>query len=209
MSATEKMKTGTRERGITFCAPMVRAILDGRKTQTRRVMKPQPTDWTTTAQGALWPSVERRGLVALRPCRYGMPGDRLYVKERWCEDYTGETIHYQADGGESPGPAGFWRSSRFMPKWAARIWLEVTGVRAERLQDITDDDAMAEGVIRCDEGPLAPLFFPTDTECNDGTNLGYDNPRTAFAALWDSLHAKDFPWAANPFVSAISFRMVK
>lgn len=125
-----------KERPILFSGPMVRAILDGRKTQTRRVVKPRQgmlDDWT--------------GL----PCPYGKPGDRLWVRETcYFEQPHGEVI-YRADPGSEkaldPEFTGLrWRPSIHMPRWASRITLEIVNVRVERLQDIRVDDARAEGV---------------------------------------------------------------
>jgi len=144
---------------------------------------------------------------------YGQIGDRLWVREAWCEDFTGETLYYKADGGESPGPKGFWRPSIFMPRWASRITLEITGIRAERLQEISHEDAKAEGII--------PM-----TCCLPGAAHYF----TPFKKLWDSLNAKRgyvgvkvqllryapgllFPlnlyglrWATNPWVWVIEFK---
>jgi hypothetical protein len=110
----------SKERPILFSAPMVRAILDGTKTQTRRIMK--------TAE-----------------CKYGKSGDRLWVRETWQEvswPPTGPRFVYKADGDASPDR---WRPSIHMPRWASRITLEVESVRVERLQECSEADAKAEG----------------------------------------------------------------
>lgn len=171
--------TEVRERGIIMHGRSVRGILDGRKTQTRRIVKPQPV-WT----GARWTWPKNRATSASRPwysymdtldhCPYGVPGDRLYVREEWqmysrggitdgVRDWYGYEIEFRADGArkdlEHNGPyhsdpyvstfdsgRGRWRPSIHMPKWAHRIMLEITGVRVERVQEIGEDDVFSEGV---------------------------------------------------------------
>lgn len=140
------------ERGILFSGEMVRAILDGRKTQTRRVAK-------LTASGRIREPGSQRNWHTDDPqcvngCPYGMPGDRLWVRETWASD--GAQVWYKAD--TDPGPAnevceypngayfeGKWKPSIHMPSWASRILLEITDVRVERLHDISEEDARAEG----------------------------------------------------------------
>jgi hypothetical protein len=209
---------------------MVRAILDGRKTMTRRIVR--------GASGAFWdhagwyPMVTASGIVwrthdgALESsmpvrCPYGQPGDRLWVREsfnigkplRDCEGITDDEllwkgplpskdprgqhffddwcVGYAADGGETP-----WRPSIHMPRWASRITLEVTGVRVERLQDISEDDAEAEG-------GLAGYRTPPNPE--RGPSGGIMQVRR-FATLWDTINADRAPWASNPWVWVVSFR---
>ena len=184
------------ERPILFSGPMVRAILDGRKTQTRRVfIPPPPFDWTDDisvelAAGSITP-------------RHAV-GDRLWVRETWGtwgsfdhmrpSQLTGrEGIAYAADQPGDPAEhiCGRVRPSIHMPKWAARIWLEVTGVRVERVQDISEADAVAEGV-----------------QCSSEDIL-YPNELAAFRPLWDSLNAKrGYGWDANPWVAVIEFRRI-
>ena len=156
------------ERPILFSAPMVRAILDGKKTQTRRVVRaaPENADSVERQQNPYTgrqffrfgiPGAMTAGFV----CPYGQPGDRLWVRETWAHDaLTLEQCRAAHEdmmgGGVSYGPyyratevapdTLHWRSPRFMPRWASRLALEVTNVRVERLQDISDDDAREEGV---------------------------------------------------------------
>lgn len=175
-----------RERPILFSAPMVLAILAGRKTVTRRLSS-----------------------------RYQV-GDLLYVRETWWHyrsqhlelaGFEGATVT-NLDGrgsiNESPwfSPAEYdiWqkRPSIHMPKWAARIWLEVTAVRKERLQDITEEDARAEGVE-------ADPYYMADGTIDDAMSI---SARANFAGLWDQLHGEG-AWASNPEVSVIEFRRVK
>jgi len=181
---------------------MVRAILDGRKTQTRRVVKPDlqraddiephasyAGEWTP------WIDGERRSTIE---CPYGVPGDRLYVKEAWrtCAAYdsfapsqidSGAAVKWLSDDDKrlnGPEEWGRYRHARFMPRWASRITLEITDVRVERLQEIGEEDAIAEGVAFT---PWAE--FP---------------PIEAFKMLWNAI--THHPWNANPWVWAISFR---
>lgn len=201
-----------KERPIIFSGPMVRAILDGRKTQTRRVVKPQPTYATWTE---IYSHVGHAGGVPER-CPHGVPGDRLWVREAFrltrsqdhkppSQDWWKSSAWYEADRIEEPsgcgGGMGKLRPSIYMPKWASRVMLEVVDVRVERLQEITEKDAESEGVTP----------FPHDPEGDcwtDGKN------RTAFEYLWGEIHG--YPgakkngrdWESNPWVWVISFREI-
>jgi len=214
-----------RELPIIFSAPMVRAILDNRKSQTRRVVKPQPASYSLS-NGQWYPPdggkrcfhyANNHHLRISLPkdfSPYGQPGDLLWVREsiRAVELDAGlDCIEYQADKKtvaipNTPEAADQWWSlyhhrgkegavvpSIFMPKWATRIWLEVTNIRVERLQEISEEDAKAEG---------APLG-----ECTD------DPPCYAqgFIDLWNSINGKKpgCSWEDNPWVWAIEFRRVK
>lgn len=170
------MKGYSKERPIPFNDAMVRAILERRKTMTRRVVKPQPEgedlricqqayDWTYSMEGGIW------GLTAgdqhceklSFKCPYGKPGDRLWVKETWAKvpetaywhDQTiPHKVHREEDGygwwavyrASWERCAPSWKSPRFMPRWASRILLEIVSIRVERLQDISEEDAEKEGV---------------------------------------------------------------
>ena len=193
-----------KEHPILFSGEMVRAILDGRKTMTRRVIKPQPVSIPEAKVAhANW-------IMQNRTCPYGQPGDRLWVRETWkptrasCAiatgiDGPGTYVRYRADDSRRTVAHSMkcrgadrepWHPSIFMPRWASRITLEITEVRVERVQDITEEDAKAE----------APPF-PFDY-----TPASY---RSLFRALWDSLNAKrGYGWAANPWVWVISFKRV-
>lgn len=202
-----------KERPILFNDEMVRAILDGRKTQTRRSMKPQPEK-----RGAFWewggagwsldhgvvPVVQGHSMSAR--CPYGQPGDRLWVREAHafvptsayahsegvqqtinphCRNQDTAAIYRQ---GWERSTGGFrWRPSIHMPRWASRLLLEVTAVRVERLQDITEADAIAEG-------------GPVDSPC--GLATGW------FADLWDKINGDD-AWGANPWVWVVEFQRVE
>lgn len=182
-------------KGILFNTEMVRAILDGRKTCTRRIVKPQIT--------------AHYGAQCIKPPY--QPGDILYVRETWCGWYLPLVgMHYcyratEPDGNKRPTSPEYdcdvekisWCPSIHMPKEAARIWLKVTDVRVERLQNITDDGAKAEGA-----------------NWKNGKNVGWEEKmrRTAierFAKIWDSTIKKSdldrYGWNANPWVWVIEF----
>ena len=136
-----------KERGMIFNTEMVKAILEGRKTQTRRPVKPQPSgefcryDLYIKGQ-ALWSSGD------VRHSPFGIPGDRIYVRETWCKMKTASRpednrIHYLASAGKNNF---LWRPSIHMPREAARLFLEITDVRVERVRDISEEDAIAEGM---------------------------------------------------------------
>lgn len=183
------------DRPIIFSAPMVRALLDGRKTQTRRVLKPQPP------AGLLPEGIAIAGEAQPTGCGYRL-GDRLWVREAFRGDkgydayppqeWSRWPVHYEADGNrdtrEGMGADGRLRPSIHMPRWASRITLTVTDVRVQRLQDISEADAVAEGA------DVAQLrMYP---------ELG--NARHWFRALWNDLHGAD-AWERNPWVVALTF----
>jgi hypothetical protein len=224
----------TKERPILFSSPMVRSILEGRKTQTRRVVKNVP-DWIDqfgytcfTPKGSIsgrgyWkgvPGDDEGPAEKFFPCPYGVPGDRLWVREThlldppqddtW--DYTSYTdgeienvakipdrfrnpshVLYSADPRFDGRRGDYrWRPSIHMPRWASRITLEVTGVRVERLQEIRDADCEAEGVLPASEGDAA------DWRVNES---GW---RRTYRQLWDSIHGAG-AWDASPWVWVIEF----
>jgi hypothetical protein len=213
-----------REHPILFSGPMVRALLLGTKTQTRRVVR-LPSDrgaWEASTLGGpgvrhsdgtpaaeftcLWNTTTGKALA----CPYGAPGDRLWVREAW--SYFGgaeylyqqdrESVVYRTDGEEQNGRGWTWRPSIHMPRWASRITLEVTEVRVQRLQDISEEDAQAEGAPR-DHEPCDHIR----RSCEDIGCLG-PTYRASFCELWDSINGDRTPWKSNPWVWAISFRMV-
>lgn len=207
-----------KERGILFSAPMVRAVLAGTKTQTRRAMSLQPSEDTTVHVERFHQTViDRRGEEQPGPeifgawwhdgesglrCPYGQPGDRLWVREAWrtvagADDIPPRNLmnvesftHYEADAAK-PLHVGKLRPSMFMPRWASRITLEITDVRVDRLQDISDEDLAAEGIQELIDAGVD----------HDGT------PRDTYRTLWDALNGCG-SWAANPWVWAVSFRRV-
>ena len=187
-----------KERPILFSAPMVRALLDGTKTQTRRVVKPTP-EWIGQS-GVL----SYRGRVGLPHalCPYGQLGDRLWVRETWARDDEDGGLCYRADigkGGDADDwernrldgvPRFRWRPSIHMPRAASRITLEITGVRVERLQNISEADAVAEGVRNS-------LHMPGGRFANEN-----------FAHLWWAING-DGSWEANPWVWAVEFKRLE
>lgn len=191
-----------KERPILFTGPMVRAILEGRKTVTRRVVSPQPDFLGSMVDPNTPFKTLDAGLHARITCPYGEPGDRLWVREAWAADAQvdaiapsdlsqGEPIWYPADlsvrqTGCSMISKGRVRPSIHMPRWACRILLEITAVRVERLQDISDPGALAEGV--------------SHSEMHSGDSLV-----DVFARLWESTGGD---WAANPWVWVVEFKRV-
>lgn len=200
---------------IIFSAPMVQAILAGKKIQTRRVIKPQPDidqdGWVSISR----PSIMFPSLGAFLKQRSPYhPGDILWVRETWqetdvCHAGGGYDLHtkfvYRADFQPEEGvrTPEKWRSPIYMPKEAARIFLRVTGVGAERLQEISCDDAIAEGTIEwiCEEHKSGTYID------NAMRGAACAKPERAFALLWDSLNAKrGYGWDKNPWVWVIEFR---
>lgn len=187
-----------RERPILFSGPMVRAILDGRKTQTRRVItkiNPAYLDAHCGERAGVNERRVNRAALASMDCPFGVVGDRLWVREAWCEVRSG--LRYRADFPEGePNPLRF-KPSIHMPRSASRLTLEVESVRVERVQDIGEVDATFEGVAPV-ENPA-----PTDPDGWDATDY-----RAGFARLWDSLNkSRGYGWDANPWVWAISFKI--
>jgi hypothetical protein len=191
-----------KERPVIFSGEMIKAILDGRKTMTRRVVKPQPESYGEKDYGSLvnysWDGYVitnkfvSEKMVEFSP--YGQPNDRLWVKENFYRDE--DTIIYAVDHDKS---APYLRqmkhlSSRFMPKSASRITLEIIDIRVEKLQEINEEDAKKEG---------APL---------GGYNDQYGDERNyveGFENLWNSINGKKYPWAINPWVWVVEFRRIK
>jgi len=193
-----------KERPILFSTPMVRAILEGRKTQTRRVFSPKLMDWLPSF--FTWSALTAPGSSF---CPYGKPGDRLWVREAFTdapapEEFGGSVYIYRADFADYTGEPRTlfkWTPSIFMPRSACRIVLEITDVRAERLQDISREDALSEGV-----------FYDEymDGYCTDHKGRGFhgSNPCISFCQLWCGIHSPE-SWDANPWVWAITFKTVQ
>lgn len=207
-----------KERPILFSAPMVRSLLDGSKTQTRRVLRDQePVDLGAFTNGSHWSRrpVHSQGelighrLVAVT-CPYGIPGDRLYVREAFIHepaDYCWEAsvsvpsrpAHtvYRADvQGDSTG-AG-WKPSIHMPRNLSRITLEVTDVRVERLQDISESDALAEGIAHLPNG--SGFGLP------DGSHFHAADPRISYFSLWEAINGRESV-EANPWLWCVAFKV--
>lgn len=220
-----------KERPILFTAPMVRALLDGRKTQTRRIIKPQPAYPFRSASGA-WVDMGRRDdadhkLSEIR-CPYGwpplgdQPGDQLWVRETWCPPHNNAYLNnhkhlcwYRADNESRPyqKPEHFsWRPSIHMPRWASRITLEITDVRVERLQDISKQDVLAEGIRPFYSGSESPCSYGINEEgCGFGEPGSWNFPETpalAYRKLWEFINGPK-SWHANPWVWVIEIKRVK
>lgn len=197
-----------KEIGMLFSGPMVRAILDRRKTQTRRIINPQPR--VVLAQygdGSIETNqIFRHGDQRLR-CQV-RPGDRIYVRETWgiLEDKHHHYCYFVDPQGRSRQQlvGNRWRPSIHMPKAAARIWLEVTDVRTERLQDISEKDAIAEGIDM--ESEFASLCIDLETAPYSNDLVRNSAAITVFKKLWESTCGS---WDANPWVWAISFKRIE
>lgn len=227
-----------KERPIIFSEPMVRAILAGKKTQTRRTIAPQPTHaqhhkwhrklvyegehrlwcWKEHTFENLWDEgireSDRARLAALNP--HGVAGDRLWVRETW-QAWRQTNVEYDewevegdqgrirdsrieyASTSESTGP---WRSPIHMPRWASRITLEITEVRVQRLQDLSEKDAWAEGIDDVD----GLIDDASIRRAARAAGCSHEDAKATFGALWDEINGKRAPWASNPWVWAITFR---
>ncbi|WP_312996440.1 hypothetical protein [Leclercia sp.] len=201
------------ERGMIFNAEMVRAILDGRKTQTRRLLKDATgpslsVDIAEDSPGVAelsWlygdgPGHEVNERIKLIHCPYGKPGDRIWVRETFGD--CGVRLVYRADTDDGAKcKVKRWTPSIHMPRWASRILLEITDVRVERLNDISEEDARAEGIV--DGGCL---------NCGEPEPCGCVNPEPdatdAFAYLWQSIYGQE-NWNANPWVWVIEFKRIE
>lgn len=188
-----------KEHPILFSAAMVRAILDGTKTQTRRLVK-LPTGFERIDRvypiGDGWRIDESNphGIARQVTCPYGVPGDRLWVKEAITRDIYADTSHFRADSAPTKADAWPWKRrmlpGMFMPKGLRRITLELIDVRVERLQDISEKDARAEGCI-----------------ASEGTH-GTCDARTRYSELWDRINGPG-AWDLNPWVWALTFKRMK
>lgn len=209
-----------KERPILFQGPMVRALLAGTKTQTRRVVKPQPPEECGPIDcGRYHPTIiDRHGDEQPGPeifgaydawgqwgvrCPYGQPGDRLWVREAWKahttfdqlppRDIPHSHVWYMADDGYKAESR--YRQGMFMPRWASRITLEITAVRVEKLQDISEADAIAEGCsLEC--------MTPT----GDDSGSAIHGPG-GYIALWESINGPG-SWDVNPWLWVVEFKRV-
>jgi hypothetical protein len=243
------LSNAPKERGILFSGEMVKAILAGRKTCTRRIVKVQPpagfdrvtvmpisteTAWSNDETLQTFTKAVRSNSDPVKPkdvwlrCPHGEVGDRLWVREKWVETDTpegtpiiaycaGGTIPIGNDGKGKPDylihewadkygtpKTDSWRSPIHMPRWASRITLEITGVKVERLQDISEEDAKAEGITS--RLVNDPMFKPDTVEFQ--SPLGWcPTAKVALEYIWDAMHGPD-SWKANPWVWAISFKRI-
>ncbi|MFV5219901.1 hypothetical protein ACJ42X_019080 [Klebsiella pneumoniae] len=246
-----------KERGMIFNGEMVRAILDGRKTQTRREVKlnldiaclATTYDWATSLaanhyqglteeqiqqkaeslRGVIHPVILANGQMVSIICPHGKPGDRIWVRETWqaIHDYCDENGHVderryarsiprhrgnywhpvyeEAWGNESRENRDFpWRPSIHMPRWASRILLEITDVRVERLNAISEEDAEAEGI------DMEALYDSQDCyDCIANHNMtGRPTVTGAFKYLWESIYGEE-GWKSNPWVWVIEFKRIE
>lgn len=221
-----------KERPILFSAPMVRALLAGTKKQTRRVLKTQPNEhhWQMLPGYELKRSdmvtIDGRAAVKFSHsipqnrgwddatswvrCPYGIPGDRLWVREAWRSgkltdrfpprEMTPHVVWYEADGAAPEATNGRYRPGMFMPRWASRITLEITEVRVERLQSISPDDAIAEG-LQWDK------HIGWGTWDADGSPRcgGDHDPVDVYRCLWTNINGNG-SWELNPWVWVVAFR---
>jgi hypothetical protein len=224
-----------RERPILMSGPMVRATLRERdpKTQTRRVVLPQPVDDGRPVMiwwpgGKSWNGSQFQN--ATPP--FGRPGDRLWVRENlrqgadgiWTYEADGTPIELDEDDARVPSMLSWahhverdYCVSIHMPRWASRITLELTGVRVERVQDISQDDAVAEGLTQMskDGGRTYKYGIPDRDGLPGSDDDGWDwfnwyaSPAHAYARLWDQINAKrGYAWDVNPYVWVLSFTRV-
>ena len=217
-----------KEHPILFSAPMILAILEGKKLQTRRAVKKQfapdaepsevpaisPEGWQIGGPSGLWWDDAGACFDDAIRCPYGQPGDRLWVRETWqgplIDEELEEEFRQSPDFFKNPSFCAYratdtldainadgeelgWRPSIHMPRWASRILLEVTGVRVEHLQDITDADAKAEGA--------SPYLLPVHPAREELRHVD------GFARLWESINGKG-SWEVNPWVWVVKFKRV-
>lgn len=210
--------TTAKEHPILFSTPMVQAILEGRKTQTRRIIKPQPEHkqvhfhWRKLqydGEHRMWcwndlimdnivdfpHNEDRKALASRSP--YGQVGDILWVRETWADCVLNweprvDGYDYKADDPDWASGHVKWRPSIFMPKDACRLFLEITNIRVERLQEISEEDAIAEGA-------------PHDRYLGRGVIGG--SHREGFIHLWESINGEQ-SWQSNPWVWVISFKQI-
>jgi hypothetical protein len=233
------------DRPSIFSAPMVRALLDGRKTQTRRALpegcdsvEPPYVARYTEGARAVWVS-DDSNVHGFSGAAGAAVGDRLWVREAWrsaknidhmnsadiakecaLAGYVGTwaPIQYEADGARdywtqddwpNCSEAGRYRHARFMPRWASRLTLTVTEVRVQRLQDISEAEAVAEGIEFCSPPPRGLSGWRDyGDKPGDMTRRYFADPRVSYSTLWNSIHGPD-AWDANPWVAAISFTVRK
>lgn len=222
-----------KERPIIFSGEMVKAILDGKKTMTRRVVKTQP-DFNARYDGVdddtnhFWEVLDAQGeptekYIPILKCPYGKVGDRLWVRETWQEigpdclltykaTYPSDLYAKRPELENVPPLASLkdrgylWKSPMFMPRWASRILLEITDIRIERLQDISEQDCEKEGFRFY---PLSRICFkPSSAKHLSGH--GSNNYKSIFGEYWDTLNAKKgYPWSSNPWVWVVEFKVVE
>lgn len=213
-----------KERPILFKSEMVRAILEGRKTQTRRVVNPSIAQSEWLSQDFLnrasfrvlhkngnaqfdYPDSDASNPLTCIKSPYGVPGDRLWVRERFCipskKVCPDQKPIYAADG-DAPSLKTIWKPSIHMPRWASRITLEVTDIRVERLTDISEADALAEGIKRTG----VQHYFGGAPHRVHGCPTHHPTAGMAFKTLWEYIYGPG-SWALNPWVWVYSFDVLE
>lgn len=184
------------ERPILFKGEMVLAILSGAKTQTRRLVKPQPKNRIVRAANGQWYDADCIDAGVLVKCPFSK-GMRLWVKEtscfQLCDGEKEKVLAFRADGVELDDSKA-WSPSIYMPRWASRLTLEITSVRVERLHSISNADVLAEGI--------------TEAQIDHWRKWLHDAPGHTFGVLWDSINGKTHPWRSNAWVWVITFRKI-
>ncbi len=199
-----------KQRPILFSTEMVQAILAGRKTQTRRVVKPQPIEGLEHVSGDLFFDKHTSGILPKSfKCPYGKKGDVLWVREAFCyndDDGYSSEFSYKADHPTAKG----WKPSIHMPKDAARIWLRIKDVRVERLNEISEQDAEAEGIEQFTKDGVG-FKYGLDGwhwSLHTGAPFMCNNRRMAFYTLWCLINGEQ-SWRANPWVWVVEFERIE
>lgn len=231
--------TEVKERPILFSTPMIKAILEGRKTVTRRVIKPHPVPCNHEGYvEAVWKNDPTKwkafddhpdrwycsycgngvdyGGNGMK-CPYGKPGDVLWVRETWSKiHYEGVdenlTYIFKADW-TGDAVKGIWKPSIHMPRAACRLRLEIVSITVERLQDITEEDAIREGILFYDDSILGRRFKDYEADASAYGHPDHDYPtlstaRESFFTLWQSINGPE-SWNANPWVWRIEFKRIQ
>jgi hypothetical protein len=192
----ESVGAGMNSKPILCSTPMVQAILAGDKTQTRRIIKPQPNEdeYIEVGKGHFVP-IEKMA----RYCPYGTVKSKLWVKETFCHTDLG--VIYKADMDDADmklfGSYRKWKPSIFMAREFSRITLEITGIKVEKIQDITEEDAIKEGMVALER------------EYEEDTYLLTVRRWVVFKWYWDKLNTKrGYPWSLNPYVWVLSFKVI-
>lgn len=221
------------EQPILFSTPMVKALLDGRKMQTRRVITPQPKFVESSCRWYWEKALDVHGEPLVDASRhwweyygtspYGAVGDRLWLRETFCVGYAigggnftallfdgcenVRKVFYRATDDDEPDePKRLWKPSIFMPRWASRITLELTAVRVERVQDISRTDAIAEGV--CTDEWLEWRENALSVGLPEGSRI--PDEIDEYAGLWNKLNFKrGYGWEVNPWVWVLEFKRVQ
>lgn len=210
-----------KERPLPLRTWEIRAILDGRKNQMRRPVKPQPKRSLTMNAGGNWRGADRCGVdpkSSTLKCPYGKIGDQLWVRETWHpafkRDKENNGCIYKADYGHRRDLVKEydcdWIRSIHMPKWASRLTLEVTNVRIERATDISEEDAKAEGgkpicVVDKFEN-MTMSHTPRGITMSGDVTEWHESFSGGFQIAWDERYKKKYPWSSKPYAWVIDFK---